>query len=302
MTHHPRTLAVLATFDRMEEAAKALIVALPDAWRMPVSPRRAASEPPLLSVGLLAHHTQLAAVVRLEGHEDVFPQNGTGPWASVHARLAAAATLAQVEQAARDIEDALRAFPALRSGFSFGVVAPQPTSKAGPFQSDGTLDIQIVAMGRHLTTEYERSKSTSWTLQRGRLAVLLDLLAPFDDEADALWVVAASSTVADAQNGWHDGRVDLLPSEIEATDPEPVVGFFDNALEPGAHGKAWRHVLQRLTPRPHMPIRLVPAANEAQAAALALVGTIARDHLWTMDAHKRDDLLQGITCVRFQPL
>lgn len=302
MTHHPRTLAVLAAFDRMEEAAKACVSALPDAWRMLVSRRRAASEPPLLSVGLLAHHTQRAAVVRLEGHEDVFPSQGAGPWASVHTRLAAAATLAQVEQAARGIEDALRALPTLRSGFSFGIIVPQPTSKAGTFQSDGTLDIQIVAMGRHLTTEHERSKGTSWILQRDRLAALLDLLAPFDDEADALWVVAASSVVADAQNGWHNGRVDLLPSEIEATDPEPVVGSFDNALEPGANGKAWRHVLQRLAPRPHMPMRLVPAANDAQAAALALVGTIARDHLWAMDAHKRHELLQGIICVRFQPL
>lgn len=299
MTHHPRTLAVLATFDRMEEAAKALIVALPDAWRMPVSPRRAASEPPLLSVGLLAHHTQRAAVVQLEGHEDVFPPQGTGPWASVHARLVAAAALAQVEQAAQGIEDALRTFPALRAGFSFGVVVPQPTSKTGPFQSDGTLDIQIVIMGRDLTTGFEQ---LSWSLQRGRLAMLLDLLAPFDYEADALWVVAASSAVADAQNGWHDGRVDLLPSEIEATEPDPVVGAFDNALEPGADGKAWRHVSKRLTSRPHMPMRLVPAASEAQAVALALVGTIARDHLWTMDADKRANLLQSIICVRFQPL
>jgi hypothetical protein len=299
---HPRTTTALLAFDALVAAARACTDAMPEAWLMPSSPGRAAATPPLVSVGLLVHHTQDAAEVRVEDQDTLFPTDGLGPWDSAHQRLVCAHAVERMEQAARDTEKALRAFPTLRAGFSFGLVVAQPTTDTATFEVGHRHCPQIHAMGSALTKAVERRSPTgaTWVVQRARLEALLDLLAPFEVEADALWMSVSSGVVAEAKNGWHEGRVALEPGDTQPNDPNPVVGSFDNALEAGGAGHAWRASKQRSNPKPYMPMRLVPAGNGEQAAALALAGTVLFEHLW--DTTSWEDLRASIACARFQPL
>jgi hypothetical protein len=302
---HPRTTAALLAFDALGAAAQALVATLPDAWLMPSSPGRASSTPPLISVGLLVHHTQRAAVVRLEDQHTLFPTDAPGPWASAHQRLVAAHALERLEQAARDTEEALRGFPTLRAGFSFGLIVPQPTTDTIAYAVENRNRPQLQAMGNPLTKSVERRSKDgpSWSAQRERLAALLALLAPFDAEADALWVIVSSDAVAEAQNGWHEGRAALEPGDTQPNDPDPVVGSFDNALGAGGSGHGWRisaQRKQRTNPTPYMPMRLVPAGDADQAAALALTETILFEHLWDVD--RWGELAGSVQCARFERL